>query len=279
MIHISNKVELNPTQILYSNRNGFSKKFILIKNKKNIKNLISLSFPGYPRKEELTFSKTLFAKFPGLKLNNESLSEQSFTKNIKITKTKQLPVKTELLNHGFYFKNFKFEKSFLFSKIIKSKKFKLIHIEKNVPNPYAIYRFENFLEKNFENYILKREKTFYLLDAKNFFMEILNNIKKFITKVCFLFTKNPPILGFLLFFGLFFRGNTNFSSFLFAWNFVFYKIFLLISKKIGKKIKSNKSFSQKKNSFVPEKSFILKSVYEIGVFFNGALRTFNMLAS
>jgi hypothetical protein len=281
MVSLKSEIELNPTQILYSNGNGFSKKITLIKkkSKKNIKNSIILSFPGYPRKEELTISKTHLAKFPGLESNNESLSEQSFNKNIKITRTKQTFGKKGLYDHSFYFKKFKFEKSFLFSKIIKSKDFKLIHIEKKISNPYAIYRFENFMEKNFENYLIKRDKTFYLLNVKNLFITILNNLKKFTTMLGLLFEKNPQTLGFLIFFGLFFHRNSIFSIFLFSWNFVFYKIFLIISRKIARKIARKKNISEKKNSFAQEKSSILKSVYEVGVFFNGALRTLNMLAT
>lgn len=272
--------DLLSDQISYLNGKGFTKKIIFSKNKRNtrnIKNILSLSFPGYPRREQLVVYKSFFPKYPKIESVKEIFSNESLKQDSKIKISINKFKKKKLYNCGFFFKKNKFEKSFLFSNYISSKDHKILYKDKNTSNPYAIYKFEVFMEKNFENFSTKKDKIYKSLSLKSFFIALLDYLKKSATILCWALKKNSRNLS-LFFFFVFFQEKNIFSISLSLWNFVFYQVFFLFFRTLTKKIFANKNILEKKNICTQKRSIISISIYEIGIFFNGALRTLNMLA-
>uniref|UniRef100_A0A7S0TI29 Uncharacterized protein n=1 Tax=Hemiselmis andersenii TaxID=464988 RepID=A0A7S0TI29_HEMAN len=151
-------------------------------------------------------------------------------------------------------------------------------------NPYCLYEYHDFAEKNFENFIGKRkkfsndkEKNFFIL-LENLLIKIFKESKRLISGVIENL-KNQKMLTFPSFLLLYSLINPMlFSHFVFIWNyisFIFAKALILFVLKNKIFSKENESLKTKKKN---RQSIYLKKFFEMVIFFNGAIRSFNMLA-
>lgn len=244
--------------------------FSIIKKKRDVKKILSISFPGYPKKQEQIISSVFkrdadFSEQPEKILSNLTYVNKKLTPNYGLKPS------------NIFFQNFNYKKSFLFLDKRKYKKIQLVCNRKTLLNPYGLYVFEEYMEKNFLKTKEKRNTDDKLSPKTTPLLIIFFSTKQFILNA-FKESRYKSYLGVLFFFlNTFFLNFKNTNLFVIVWNFIIYKSYLRIVKIILIKL-SSKNLLNKIEVRRFKNNWLTTKLYEIFIFFNGALRALNMLS-
>jgi hypothetical protein len=258
-----------------------------VQNISKIKEKISLSFPGYPCKnEQYISSKNFFEIAMDFEVSFIKRSNYNTNKNFnyfKLSIFHKICNKKNKIDPSFiFFKNLKYTKKFLvFDKVLFKKLFFFSKL-KNLKNPYELYRFDDFVDLHFENFKKKNifnsndknlEKSFFF----SYFILFFLILKKRFNQIIRNFLSLSSI--FLLFF---FLKKQNFLKnigfLLFLWNLFFFLIFVKNITLLINFLKNNK-FSKKIISLFSKNYIWPVKFYEMLIFFNGAMRTLNLFSN